>query len=205
MIRKLQYFWSKGLRVLRGPAIRSSQVHPSSVVQAGTAFIHSSLDRHSFVGYDCTVEHAHIGPFCSLGNNLSIGGATHPVHFVSTSPVFLSHKDCVKAKFSHHDFLPEIFTTIGADVWIGKGAFLKSGISVGVGAVVGMGAVVTKDVPAYAIVGGNPAQIIRYRFDQPTIDALMASQWWTWPDDKLHEFGQYFNNPQQFLRMSLPA
>lgn len=98
-----------------------------------------------------------------------IGGAMHPIHFVSTSPVFLSHSDSVKVRFAHHDYLPIIKTEIGHDVWIGQGAFVKSGVTIGTGAVVDMGSVVEKDVPPYAIVGGDPANVIRYRFDADVI------------------------------------
>lgn len=140
-----------------------------------------------------------IGPFCSLGSHIRAGGVAHPSHFVSTSPVFLSHKDSVKAKFAQHDFLPDVRTTIGADVWVADGAYIKAGVSVGHGAIIGMGAVVTRDVPPYAVVGGNPARVLRHRFDAATIEGLLRSEWWTWSETKLHEFGALMNDPPAFL------
>lgn len=195
----LTYFWSKFMKVMRGAALRDSRIHATSRVHAGSDLLDTHLDRHSFVGYECSLRHCDVGPFCSLGSHIRIGGAAHPAHFVSTSPVFLSHKDSVKTKFARHDFLPTVRTTIGADVWIADGVFIKAGLAIGHGAIIGMGAVVTRDVPPYAIVGGNPARVIRMRFPSDIVDRLLLSQWWTWPDARLHQFGPVMNDPEQFL------
>lgn len=69
-----------------------------SKIESGTSFVLSSLGDYSYCGYDCNIVNSDIGKFCSLSNRVVIGGASHPIHFVSTSPVFLSHKDSVKAK-----------------------------------------------------------------------------------------------------------
>lgn len=195
----LAYLWSKLFKAAHGAAIRRSTVHTTSRVHAGTSLVDSSIDRHSFVGYDCSILNTVIGPFCSLGSGIRIGGVAHPAHFVSTSPVFLSHKDSVKAKFARHEFLPALRTTIGADVWVADGAFVKAGVTIGHGAIVGMGAVVTRDVPPYAIVAGNPARVIRRRFDEDVVAGLLHSQWWTWSDAQLAEYGALMNDPRAFL------
>jgi len=122
------------------------------------------------------------------------------MHFVSTSPVFLSHKDSVKAKFARHDYLPAIKTIVGDDVWIGERALIKAGVKIGVGAVIGMGAVVTKDVEAYSIVAGNPARHIRYRFDGVVREGLLKSEWWKASETDLVRWGPFFNDPQVFLK-----
>lgn len=72
---------------------------------------------------------------------------------------------------------------VGNDVWIGRGAFIKNGLTLGDGCVIGARSVVTKDVPPYAIVAGNPARIIRYRFDEQTISKLLEIKWWEMDDD----------------------
>lgn len=170
-----------------------------SKIESGTSFVLSSLGDYSYCGYDCNIVNSDIGKFCSLSNRVVIGGASHPMHFVSTSPVFLSHKDSVKAKFSKHDYLPQIRTSIGNDVWIGENVMIKAGIRIGDGAVIGMGAVVTKDVPDYAVVAGNPARIIRFRFDENIIADLLASRWWDLSSDELFKLGCYFDSPGLFL------
>lgn len=91
-------------------------------------------------------------------------------------------------------------TSVGNDVWIGEGVFIKAGIKIGDGSVVGMGAVVTKDVAPYSIVAGNPAKLIRFRFDHEVIDALLKMKWWDLPDYELRRLGPAFNDPQAMLR-----
>jgi virginiamycin A acetyltransferase len=76
-------------------------------------------------------------------------------------------------------------TVVGHDVWIGYEATIIPGVQIGNGAVVASKAVVTRNVPAYAVVAGNPAQVVRYRFDETTIARLQALAWWHWPSEKI--------------------
>ena len=82
--------------------------------------------------------------------------------------------------------------TIGNDVWIGANVYIKNGIVIGDGSVIAAGAVVVKDVPPYAIVGGVPAKIIRYRFPQDIIDGLLTIKWWNWSDEELQAKQPFF-------------
>jgi len=161
--------------------------------------IASTLDRHSFCGYDCVVLNCNIGSFCSIASEVVLGGSRHPMEYVSTSPVFLSHRDSVKAKFARHEYRNMSGITVGHDVWIGNRAMIKSGVTIGSGSVIGMGAVVTKDVPPYAIWAGNPGRLIRYRFTPEVIAALMVIQWWHFDDDKLARLGPHITSPERFI------
>jgi carbonic anhydrase/acetyltransferase-like protein (isoleucine patch superfamily) len=77
---------------------------------------------------------------------------------------------------------------IGNDVWLGSDAMIMSGVTIGDGAVVGAGAVVTKDVPPYGVVVGNPARVARMRFSDDAVSRLLALRWWDWPDEKIEQF-----------------
>jgi len=143
-----------------------------------------------------------IGRYCSFGESVQVGRGGHPTEWMSTSPFFYCYGSRMfnlghgfEAAAEYHAYTPEhqapmanptprsmpdilLRTYIGHDVWIGHGALLAQGITVGDGAVIGAGAVVTKHVPPYAIVGGNPARVIRMRFPDAVIERLLASRWW---------------------------
>ena len=195
------YLWSKILKKFRGCSVINSGIHPTSKIESGSHIVNSSFDKHSFCGYDCEVSNCDIGSFCSIANNVVIGGGMHPMDWVSMSPVFYEGRDSVKAKFSTHKRNAVKRTLIGHDVWIGERALIKQGVTIGIGAVVGMGSVVTKDIEPYAIVAGCPAKVIRKRFDDSTIKKLLEIKWWEFSDKKLLECAQYFNNPVEFIKM----
>jgi len=196
----LTYALARIQKKMRPNAIKNSIIDKTSAVESGSQIVNSSFDRHSYCGYDCVILNCSIGSFCSISDQVYIGGSAHPMHFVSTSPVFLSHKDSVKAKFSRHEFSHMPHTTIGNDVWIGHGAKVRAGVTIGHGAVVGMGAIVTRDVRPYAIVVGNPAREIGRRFDDETAEALTKSKWWDFDDNKLRDAACDFMDPAMFLR-----
>jgi acetyltransferase-like isoleucine patch superfamily enzyme len=193
------YLWAKFIKKVRGSAIIDGCIDKSSKIEAGSTVVNSTFDRHSFCGYDCTIINCTVGAFCSIANGVVIGGARHPMEYASTSPVFLSHKDSVKRKYSRHDYSLKVRTVIDSDVWIGEMALIKAGVHIGVGAVIGMGSVVTKDVEPYSIVAGNPARFIRKRFDDETIRALLELKWWTLPDSQIKEIAPYFNDVPKLL------
>ena len=199
-MRSLSYIYSRVLRKLRGSAIQNSHVHSSSKIESGSVIVNSSFDRHSFCGYDCTFLNTRVGAFCSISNDVVVGGARHPIEYVSTSPVFLSHKDSVKTKLSRHVYSWAPETHIGNDVWIGERVLIKGGVSIGDGAVIGMGSVITKDVPAYSIVGGNPAKLIRRRFSDEVIAALERLQWWSLSDEEITAMAPLFVDPVALLK-----
>ena len=191
--------WNKVLKKLKFSSIRNSAIDRTSTVESGCNIVSVNMDRYSFCGYDCEIVNADIGAFCSIANDVKIGGAMHPIQWASTSPVFYKGRDSVAMKFSEYDRPKDNRTFIGNDVWIGSGAFIKQGVTIGDGAVIGMGAVVTKDVPPYAIVGGNPAKLIRMRFDDTIIKRMIQSEWWKLSDEVLLEVAQYIKEPEVFL------
>lgn len=132
-------------------------------------------------------EHIEIGSFCSIGPNVTIfGGGEHNSNWLTTYPLRIAFGDSLAEKDGHPKTKGK--TVIGCDVWIGHGAIILSGVSVGNGAIIGAGAVVTKDVEDYAIVAGNPARFVRYRFNKPTIDMLLEIAWWNWPTSKIKTY-----------------
>jgi acetyltransferase-like isoleucine patch superfamily enzyme len=158
------------------------------------------MAKHSFVGYDCDVLCADIGAFTSIANCVVIGGGRHPMEWVGMSPVFYKGRDSVKAKFSEYEREPNKWVSIGNDVWIGHSAIVLPGVNIGDGAVVGAGAIITKDVPAYAIVAGNPARLLRYRFDKEIIARLLAIQWWNLEEDMLRRLAVDIRDVPSFLQ-----
>jgi N-acetyl sugar amidotransferase len=190
---------AKVLKKARLSSIQHSEIHPTSKVESGSSLFHSSFDKHSFCGYDCDFYYAKIGRYNSIANFVVIGGARHPMEWVGTSSVFYKGRDSLNRKFSEHLTVAPKITTVGNDVWIGRSAILISGIKVGNGAVIAAGAVVTKDVPPFAIVGGNPARLIRYRFPEATISKIEKSRWWDLEDHQLVELAKHVRDPERFI------
>ena len=160
-----KYYWAKFFKKIKSKAVYKSKIHSTSKIEAGSEIQYSSFDKHSFCGYNCEINYAQIGSFCSIANGVIIGGGKHPINWVGMSPVFYEGKDSVKTKFSTFKREKPLLTTIGNDVWIGRNVIIKEGVTIGHGSVIGMGSIVTKDVLPYSIVGGNPAKLIRMRFD----------------------------------------
>lgn len=182
------FFISKLILKLFRPALRNCKIDKSSKIGSGCNCIKTTVGRYSYMGNNCVVVNTKIGSFCSIASNCSIGGGAHPTDKFSTSPIFYSGKNIFRKNFSHINYNAEKKVEIGNDVWIGEKVFIKDGITIGNGAVIGALSVVTHNVPPYAIVGGVPARIIRYRFDQDTINTLEQLQWWNFDDTKLMQF-----------------
>jgi acetyltransferase-like isoleucine patch superfamily enzyme len=149
-------------------------------IKEGAEVLQCKIGAYSYVSENSVVQNAEIGRFCSIARSVLIGLGEHPLmDNASTSPRFYSKPVSFTGKSELKDgFVENPPTTIGHDVWIGAGAFLKAGVHIGHGAVVAAGSVVTKDVPDYAIVGGIPAKVIRYRFDSDAIGRLLELEWW---------------------------
>ncbi|TCL62262.1 virginiamycin A acetyltransferase [Hydrogenispora ethanolica] len=148
-----------------------------------TAFEKKNVLYHYPINKDKLI----IGKFCSIacGAKFILNSANHTLHSCSTYPfpIFFEEWDQTLKPTEAWDNKGDI--VIGNDVWIGYEAVIMPGVHIGDGAIVGTRAVVTKDVPPYGIVGGVPARIIKYRFDDPTIQMLRKIKWWDWDIQKL--------------------
>ena len=123
------------------------------------------------------------------------GLGIHPTDRVSTFPGFYSGNRHT-ANFGSDPAVEEHRSTVvGNDVWIGARVIIPGGVTIGDGAVIAAGAVVTKDVPRYAIVGGVPARVIRYRFVSEVVDEVVRLQWWNWSDDRIRSCAHLFHDP----------
>ena len=123
-----------------------------------------------------------IGKYCSIGSGavfMMAGNQGHRMDWVSTFP-FYYQANIFKKSMNAYERSGD--THIGDDVWIGSEAMIMAGVSIGSGAIIAARAVVGKDVPPYAVVGGNPAQIIKYRFNENEIQQLLKLKWWDWPE-----------------------
>lgn len=128
-----------------------------------------------------------IGKFCAIAKDVKfiMNGANHQVSGFSTYPFYIFGNGWEKAAPKPEDLPFKGDTCIGNDVWIGYNATIMPGVKIGHGAIVASQSVVTKDVPPYAVVGGNPATVIKLRFEQTVINELVAIAWWDWPIEKI--------------------
>lgn len=202
MIKRLfSYVLSRLLGKKRVRVIEST-IAPKVVLHPGVYIYRSSIAEYSYVTPDSHLAYAYIGRFCSIGQEVRIGFPRHPARdFISTYPAFFSsnNRGCQRAFVEESCFeeMPPV-TKIGHDVWIGNRVIIPGGITIGTGAILAAAAVVTKDVPPYAIVGGNPARLIRYRFEVDDIRFLLASEWWNLSEEKLRRLTHLFQDIRQF-------
>ncbi|MET3709382.1 acetyltransferase-like isoleucine patch superfamily enzyme [Sphingomonas trueperi] len=180
---------------LRGVGIIIAQGHiphfaTESPIQLDSLVAIGSCSIGAFTyGANLFLHYADVGRYCSIGPDVCIGLGNHRTDLFSTHPLAVKGG----SQFTwHHQFgvmrnslnepveagpgLPR--TTIGNDVWIGRGALINDNVTVGNGAIIGAGAVVTRDVPDYAVVVGAPAKIVRYRFDDDLIERFLRLRWW---------------------------
>lgn len=157
-----------------------TQINKNSRVLKNSILNNVFLDSYSYIGRNSLIQNTTIGKFCSIANDVMIGLGSHPTDLFSTSPLFYRKRNTFKIDFASEnlDFEEYAETIIENDVWIGARATVLDGVKIQNGAIVAAGALVTSDVPPYAIVGGVPAKIIRYRFEKSKIEFLLKSKWW---------------------------
>ena len=186
------------------PRVYNSQ-NGNSIVKLG---IKSAINGAFIDGGDGIID---IGNFSSIswaetfefldgGHNPSYG---HHKEYITTFQLDIFDWNVPNDVFIPKE-QPPMQIIIGNDVWIGRGCFLKSNnpdkpLTIGDGAVIAADSVVVKNVPPYAIVGGNPAKIIKYRFSEKIIESLLKIKWWDWDIDKIHDNFKYFNRVEEFV------
>jgi chloramphenicol O-acetyltransferase type B len=214
-IRKLK---ARGVEVLtRGSLDRTSVSLPLQTRIEAPASLKWTQYEHSLTlgafsyqvsGYAFA---ARIGRYCSFGENVQIGRQNHPMHLISTSPAFYLYDKLFEVgddfagaeEYRNYSFKHAVPPTkarethIGNDVWIGHGAYIAAGVTIGDGAVIGAHSVVTKVVPPFAVVAGNPATIKKFRVNPLFISPLLRTQWWRFAPWQLAHLD--INNPNLFI------
>lgn len=203
-------------RRLRGKVIfdRKTSVSCDTVFEGGNRVARGAslkscrIGYGTIIGFDADMSNTRVGRYCSVVPKIVRG--RHPVDRVSTHPAFYSlakqagftyAREQSFEEFKYAEPESKTSVVIGNDVWIATGAVVVEGVTIGDGAVVMCGAVVTKDVPPYAIVGGVPAKVVRYRFDPETIDWLLRLRWWDKDRQWIQDHAAYFSDPQTLRRM----
>ena len=165
-------------------------------------FLHDvQLGDYSYIAKNSTIRHCKIGKFCSIGSNFCCGLGIHPTNGISTAPMFYSTAKqngttlCSKCKTTEAKR-----TIIGNDVFIGANVTVLDGVTIADGAVIGAGAVVVNDIPPYAVAVGMPAKVVKYRFDEATIKALLEKQWWNGTEEDLKKVERGFWDVEAFLK-----
>lgn len=154
-----------------------------------------------------------VGRFCSISSNVRVINGRHALKspFVSTNPLFFSLSSpfgfsFVKSQkyeeYTYADSENKYSVVIGNDCWIGYGVSIIEGVTVGDGAVLLANATITKDVPPYAIVGGIPARIVGYRYDEETIAKLLELKWWNKDDKWIRMNAELFSDIDKFLKLN---
>jgi len=204
LVRKTYYehkHADKSLEIGYLANISNCQFGRHNTLSSDVVLCNVALGDFSYIAANSKFVNAEIGKFTSIGPEVIAGLGMHPSRdFVSLHPIFFSAHYQAQITFASPPYWEEFAPIkIGNDVWVGARAVILDGVTIGDGAIIGAGAVVTKDVPDYAVVGGVPAKVIRYRFEQEEIEFLLRFKWWDMEIDWLKSNAPKFHNVQNFI------
>ena len=171
-------------------SVRNCRLGAYSEVGARTILLEVAMDDYSYVVNDSQITYTTIGKFCSIAAMTRINPGNHPMHRATQAHFTYRASAYFPGESDEDEFFAwrrAHHVTIGHDVWIGHGAIVLAGRSIGTGAVIAAGAVVTKDVPPYTIMGGNPARPIKRRFTEDIASRLSDLGWWDWDHAMLRQ------------------
>ena len=204
-------YWGKNKVKLMDNAYigRRVSLKGGNLMARGAYLSDSKVGYASYIGENSQIIGASIGHFCSIGPNVRIVSGQHPAHtFVSTHPAFYSPNNSTGIKLVETQLFEEYryadngyAVKIGNDCWIGDGVLIIEGITIADGTIVAAGAVVTNDTTPYSIIGGVPAEIIKYRFSEEDIDFLIKLKWWDRGKHWIKENAAHFNDISLLKKM----
>lgn len=188
----------------------SVKLEGHNFINDNTTITNSHLGFGSYVSNDSKIAKTWVGRYCSIGPRVICVFGNHPTKkFVSTHPSFFSTRGQVGFTYTLEQRFKEFadpilkdlpYTiSIGNDVWIGSDVRVLDGIKIGDGAIVAAGSLVTDNIEPYSIVGGVPAKIIKYRFNQEQIQFLLDFKWWDKPNEWIIQNAQVFDDIENFI------
>jgi virginiamycin A acetyltransferase len=170
------------VRLGAGAKVVASNVVGNLTIDTFSCINRCDVGRYFGLGCYSYVANSEIGRYCTFGARVSVGAFSHPTDWLSIHEFQYRNTQHIYGNSvidGDENIAPKNpVTKIGCDVWIGDNASVRAGVTLGHGAIIGLGAVVVSDVPPYAIMGGNPARILRYRFDEDVISSLLKLKWW---------------------------
>lgn len=182
-----------------------------NAVEKLTSVINCQVGYGTYIASYSKLFNCKIGRYCSIAQKVEVVFGDHPTRkFISTHPAFYAEKTPVgysyvkENRYKEYKYIDEcerFFAQIGNDVWIGYNTTIMSGVRIGNGAIVAAGAVVTHDVPPYAIVGGVPAKVIRYRFEEDDICFLNTLKWWNKDVEWIEEHAEFFDDIERLRKV----